>query len=925
MKLAPSLVAVLSLASAPTSLHAQPPARSPAPVRFELPNGLRVWVQEAHGRPVALVQVTYHVGSINEGPGTTGTAHYVEHMVYRATEGIRNEDIYGYIDRIGGRYTGGTEDSVTSYGETVPSWALEEALRVTAERMGRARFDVTEFERERNNVVTEANGFSASGAQDAFRDAVMAASFELHPYRYNSNSWARDNLSLSRDQAFDFYKRYYGPNNAVLAVVGDVSVDEVRRLVVRHFASLQGARQSGEVQLIEPPQRAEKRVAMTYAGERKQLEIVYRAPQASHRDYPVLVVLDRVLQSRIKRALGAVAGAELVTTQFATPYPFVYRMSVTAPGTADIDQLLALVQSEIERLGREALSPDELAGAKAEPVQQRRRGRGAGGGGQDSGVPPRQSSLTEIASQLSSREVFSWEIGPTLMDSTRAEQARVTSADLQRFVDRWLRTSQRTVGTLVPGPDNYVPVWTDARRLAGERMEVPPLTTPPAKRRRPQPVSPRALSPLSKLALATTRRTLPNGVVVRAARVSGATAALQLRVDVAQRDTATIARVAAAARLIAGDSALRAFSARASTASIANDGYFDVRLSFPSANLSSVLETLGRTITAPQLANGVERAAASAEPARTRRGAVVDAEARSRVLRIVDPLWRPTDPPTASPPTFSVEEVTQYLRGLTGGALTVSLAGPGEPAALAESVAAAFASVSAGPRVRATGASLAATARETSADVAEERVPLASETQVTVVAGLSGVPRSDPDRRALELLNYIIGVPSYGGRLGWALTKSGLTYSSAAATTFGESTGHILLSTKCDTRNLDATIQALREVVAGVAARGVEDWELREAQAFTLGRTLLYGAREDSAPDAVASALTDSETTGQELLDLPALSRGYLDVTLAQVNAAARRFYRPDQLKVVAIGAIPEAGSRSPFPAGTFRALFEPR
>src|SRR5207253_9679387 len=110
------------------------------------------------------------------------------------------------------------------------------------------------------------------------------------------------------------------------------------------------------------------------------------------------------------------------------------------------------------------------------------------------------------------------------------------------------------------------------------------------------------------------------------------------------------------------------------------------------------------------------------------------------------------------------------------------------------------------------------------ASATDERVQAAKETQVTVVAGLPGVPRDHPDRRALELLNYIVGVPSYGGRLGWALTKAGLTYSSAATTNFGASSGHIVFSTKCDTRNTESVIQAIREVIAGVGDRGVEDW-----------------------------------------------------------------------------------------------------
>jgi zinc protease len=284
------------------------------------------------------VQVAYKVGAINELPGTTGTAHYVEHMVYRATEHIRNEDSYGYIDRIGGRYTGGTSRDGTTYGETVPSWALESALRTTAERMGRTLFDSLEFERERNNVVTEANGFSRSDPATALRDAVMLASFELHPYRYSSTTWSQDNLAITRADAYEFYKRYYGPNNAVLTVVGDVTTDEARRLVTRHFGPLARAPQSGAVAVVEPPQRAEKRLMLRAPVPRAQIDIAYRAPPASHRDYPVLVALDRMLNRRLHLSLPDAGRADLVSTHAATPYPFVYRLTASAATAADAER-----------------------------------------------------------------------------------------------------------------------------------------------------------------------------------------------------------------------------------------------------------------------------------------------------------------------------------------------------------------------------------------------------------------------------------------------------------------------------------------------------------------------------------------------------------------------------------------------------------
>src|SRR5262249_12780581 len=155
-----------------------------------------------------------------------------------------------------------------------------------------------------------------------------------------------------------------------------------------------------------------------------------------------------------------------------------------------------------------------------------------------------------------------------------------------------------------------------------------------------------------------------------------------------------------------------------------------------------------------------------------------------------------------------------------GGAITVALAGAADPAGLLENAKTSFASLPKGERVSGRPSPVISLSVHSDRDN-DRRISLASETQVTVLAGLPGAPRASSDWRALELLNYIAGVPSYGGRLGWALTKAGLTYSSAATTTFGATTGHILFSTKCDTRNLDATVQAIREVIAGIGDHGV--------------------------------------------------------------------------------------------------------
>ena len=793
---------------------------APPPTRFVLPNGLRVWVHEEHARPVALVQVTYKAGSIDEEPGKTGIAHYVEHMVYRATGNIRNEDIYGYIDRIGGRYTGGTWPELTRYAETVPSWALESALRVTAERMCCALFDSTEFERERGNVVTEANGFSDSDPVSALRDAVMYASFEAHPYRLNSNTWARDNLVLTRDDAFDWYKRYYGPNNAVLVIVGDVATDDVRRLVEKHFGAIPRAKGSGFVRVVEPPQRVAKRLTLTHPTAPPRVEIVYRAPSAAQPDFPTLRVFRRVLNQRMSAALvtGRLHGGFSIEDS-ASQYPFVLRISLTPDSTADPDRMLASVQSQIDSLGRTGATASELAAAaNASPAR-----IAPPPAAEPSIFPPRRSTLTRMADSLTDREALSWEVSSALLERIARAERAVTSDDIRTYVAHWLRQSQRTVGVLMPGADDFVARWSDHRPLVGERMEIPPQTTPPAKRMRPDAVPARALEPLAPLPIATARRVLPNRIVLRAARIAGSRVAIQVRAD--------------------------------SGAASDSGGHADLRRTVPANQAPAALDSLALLVKA----------------------------------------------------------------GRVAGSISVAIVGSAKVDALLGSAARAFESV---PRPQ----ELTPQARRRDLAPRDTAILVAGRTQVAIVGRLSGVPRDHPDRRALELLNYIVGVPSYGGRLGWALTKAGLTYSAAARTTFAAATGDIALTTTADTRNAPAVIQAIREVVTGVGANGggVEEWELREAQAFTLGRATLYGARDDSPPAAIATALLDSELAGVEYLDLPAFSRAYLAVTLAEINRVAQVYYRPELLSISATGAIPRRDERTIFPEGTFRAIFEP-
>jgi predicted Zn-dependent peptidase len=580
----------------------------------------------------------------------------------------------------------------------------------------------------------------------------------------------------------------------VLVVVGDVRTDEVRRLVEKHFAPLPRAPMHGRIEIVEPAPVAETRIRATHAGRASHLEMLYRSPSAFDRDYPAFAASAHLLASALRRALGG-DSAGLVAEDTATEYPYVFRLRFRADSTADLDRVVRLVDAEIERLrlgeigtlGRAPASHDDS------PLT-----------GEDSYralIPPRRSNLTQLADSLLARETLPWEVSPVRRAELRAAERSVGVVQIVDVMRRWFHPWQRVVGTLVPGPDHRVP-----------RHEIPPLTTPPEPRRRPEPVPERALQPLAPIGIFTMRELLPNGIVIRAA---------QGKAEDGMHVRLTIVSPADSVRLadrIAADPTLRTARVRAS------------RATFTSANLVS-----------------------------------------------------------PRPPAESMRTLRSAFRPIA--------------------------------RVSQPGAS--APASPTGRDTVEQRVFVDSATQVDVAGTLPGAPRGHADRRALELLNYIVGVPSYGGRLGWALSKSGLTYASRASATFGVGAGELAFHATCDTRNTDATIQAIREVIAGVGASGVEAWELREAQAFMLGRALLYGARDGSSPEAVAAALALSEESGVEQLDLPAYSRAYLSVTLDEINRVARTYYRADRLKIVATGAVPRVAEPRIFPPGTFRKLFE--
>jgi zinc protease len=416
-----------------------------------LDNGLRVLVQEVHTAPLASVWCWYRVGSKDEAPGLTGASHWVEHMNFKGTTHIPRERMKGIVERFGGSWNGYTWIDQTTYFETVSSAALDEMLFLEAERLASCTYDPAEVEAERTVIISELQG-GENDPDQLLEIEVTAAAFRAHPYRHPTIGWRGDLETMTRDDLYGHYRKFYRPNNASLIVVGDVDADETFRLVERRFGSLEPGSEPQRVRTTEPPQLGERRVKIEKEGTTAYLKTAWRAPALTDADFLPMLVLDAVLtgakglniwcsfrgaapqrKARLYRALvetglaSSVSGALLPTEQ-----PFLYGVSTTANdgvSLADVEGALAL---EIDRVVRDGITTEEVERAKR---QLRAR------------TVFENDSVTNIAHQLG---YFQTVATVDVLSSIGRDIAGVTADQVAETARRRLTPAARTVGWFQP-------------------------------------------------------------------------------------------------------------------------------------------------------------------------------------------------------------------------------------------------------------------------------------------------------------------------------------------------------------------------------------------------------------------------------------------------------------------------------------------
>ena len=216
-----------------------------------LDNGLKVLIREVHTAPLASVWCWYRVGSKDEGPGVTGVSHWCEHMNFKGTKNIPRDQVKGIIEKFGGAWNGYTWIDQTTYLETASKDALDRMLFIEAERMDACLYDPADCESERTVIISELQG-GENDPEQLLDTEVTATAFKVHPYHHPTIGWLPDLQSMTRDDLYGHYRKFYVPSNATLVIVGDVETEDVLKRVEKQFGGIA----SGSRPAPHPPERA---------------------------------------------------------------------------------------------------------------------------------------------------------------------------------------------------------------------------------------------------------------------------------------------------------------------------------------------------------------------------------------------------------------------------------------------------------------------------------------------------------------------------------------------------------------------------------------------------------------------------------------------------------------------------------------------
>ncbi len=345
------------------------------PDTFMLPNGMQVVVVTNKRAPIVTHMVWYKVGSADEPKGKSGIAHFLEHMMFKATTNMKSGEFSSTVARNGGRDNAFTSYDYTGYFQTIAKDRLELVMRMEADRMTNILFNDEQVEPERQVILEERNMRTDNSPEAKLSEEINAAFFRNHPYQIPIIGWRHEIEALSRQDLESFYKIWYHPNNAILVVAGDVTAAEVKPLAEKYYGKLAAGPLPSRDRPSEPPHVASQRISLADARVRQpNWRRMYLAPSHVYGDksqtYALEVgaeILGGGATSRLNREL-VVEGEKAVSAGAGyddSPFgPTTFTVSAAPQQGVSLDEIEKLVEAEVAKIVTDGVTAEEVDRAK---------------------------------------------------------------------------------------------------------------------------------------------------------------------------------------------------------------------------------------------------------------------------------------------------------------------------------------------------------------------------------------------------------------------------------------------------------------------------------------------------------------------------------------------------------------------------------
>ena len=348
---------------------------------FKLSNGLKIIVREDHRSPVVVSQVWYRAGSLDEVNGKTGVAHVLEHMMFKGTKKIKAGEFSRLIAKAGGKENAFTGADYTCYFQQLEKSNLELSFKLEADRMQNLNLSKDEFDKEIKVVMEERRWRTEDKPTSQVKEQFESTVFKSHPYSRPVVGWMNDLENMTVEDAREWYKNWYTPNNATLVVVGDIYAKDVLNLAKKYFEKIPARKIPERKPQVEPKQNGERRSYIKAPSELSYLLMGYPVPTLNDRNGSdsnswepyALEVLSNILAGNSSSRLNQnIVRNQHLAVSVSAGYDStargrisVFELEGTPNDFKKINDLENALLQEIEKIKKDGVTQEELDRVKA--------------------------------------------------------------------------------------------------------------------------------------------------------------------------------------------------------------------------------------------------------------------------------------------------------------------------------------------------------------------------------------------------------------------------------------------------------------------------------------------------------------------------------------------------------------------------------